>query len=58
MGGDASILRFGALPQRAETLEYLPVANERLRRLTGWTPSTTVSDGIRRMMQEKGRTDA
>lgn len=57
MGGDASILRFGALPQRAETLEYLPVANERLRRLTGWTPSTTVSDGIRRMMQEKGRTD-
>jgi nucleoside-diphosphate-sugar epimerase len=50
--GDASLLRFGALPRRSETLEYEPVANARLRDLTGWVPATTVTEGIRSMIRE------
>lgn len=49
-------LRFGALPQRPETLQYEPVSNARLRALTGWVPSTNVSDGIRRTMNLRERT--
>jgi UDP-glucose 4-epimerase len=47
LGAPASLLRFGALPQRAETLEYEPVTNARLQALTGWAPATTVAEGLR-----------
>lgn len=47
LGAPDSLLRFGALPQRAETLEYEPVTNARLRKLTGWAPETTVAEGLR-----------
>jgi nucleoside-diphosphate-sugar epimerase len=50
--GDESLLRFGELPRRSETLEYEPVANARLRTLTGWAPATTVTEGIRSMIRE------
>jgi len=47
LGASESLLRFGALPQRAETLEYEPVTNLRLWELTDWAPETTVSEGLR-----------
>lgn len=58
LGGAESLLRFGALPQRAETLEYEPVANARLRDLTGgWAPATTVAEGVN-MLHNGGWTHA
>ncbi|HKQ77203.1 MAG TPA: NAD(P)-dependent oxidoreductase [Blastocatellia bacterium] len=41
-------LLFGALPVRPEEMSHLPVAIDRLRRLTGWTPPTGIPDGIRK----------
>jgi nucleoside-diphosphate-sugar epimerase len=52
LDGDESLLRFGALPRRSETLEYEPVDNARLHALTGWAPATTVTEGIRSMIRE------
>jgi len=40
-------LLFGALPTRPEEMNHLPVAIDRLRRLTGWTPPTGIPEGIR-----------
>jgi nucleoside-diphosphate-sugar epimerase len=40
-------LLFGALPTRPEEMNHSPVAIDRLRRLTGWTPPTGIQDGIR-----------
>ncbi len=40
-------LLFGALPTRPEEMRHSPVAINRLERLTGWTPPTSVLDGIR-----------
>jgi nucleoside-diphosphate-sugar epimerase len=51
----AERLRFGALPQRPETLQYEPVSNARLRALTGWVPSTNVTEGIRRTLNLQER---
>lgn len=47
------LLRFGSLPARANEMRYEPVSTARLRRLTGWTPQTTVAEGIRRALREK-----
>jgi nucleoside-diphosphate-sugar epimerase len=42
-------LRFGALAVRAdEEMEHLPVANAKLRQLTGWAPPTSIIEGVRR----------
>jgi nucleoside-diphosphate-sugar epimerase len=41
-------LRFGDLPTRAGEMEHEPISLERLRRLTGWTPSLSIAQGIRR----------
>ncbi len=41
-------LRFGALATRSEEMSHRPVAITRLRRLTGWAPSTGIREGISR----------
>jgi UDP-glucose 4-epimerase len=41
-------LLFGALPTRTEEMSHSPVAIDRLKRLTGWTPPTSIPDGIRK----------
>lgn len=56
LGLPAARLRFGALPQRAETLEYEPVTNARLRALTGWSPGVSVAEAIRLMERKEERT--
>lgn len=43
----AGNLLFGALPTRVEEMNHDPVAVERIRRLTSWTPPTNISSGIR-----------
>ncbi len=54
LGLPAQRLQFGALPQRSETMCYGAVSTAKLRQLTGWTPPTTVADGIRRTMERYG----
>ena len=44
---DAHLLRFGALPSRPEEMPHARVATERLRRVTGWTPRTSIAAGVR-----------
>ena len=44
---DAGLLRFGALPARPEEMPHARVATARLRRVTGWTPSTSIAAGVR-----------
>ena len=41
-------LRYGALPVRAEEMVHVEVSVARLRRLTGWAPSTGIAAGIAR----------
>lgn len=41
-------LRFGELPALPEEMHHSEVATERLRRLTGWAPSTMIEEGIRK----------
>lgn len=41
-------LNFGAIPTRVEEMRHAPVANQRLKQLTGWVPQTGVREGIRR----------
>ena len=49
LGIAASRLQFGALPARAdEEMEHLPIATGKLRKLTGWTPSVAIAEGVRR----------
>jgi nucleoside-diphosphate-sugar epimerase len=40
-------LEFGSLPTRAEEMDHAPVSVERLQRITGWVPSTSIAEGIR-----------
>ncbi|MGE0104496.1 MAG: NAD-dependent epimerase/dehydratase family protein [Blastocatellales bacterium] len=42
------LLRIGALPTRTEEMKHDPVSVERLKKLTGWSPHTSVAEGIRR----------
>ncbi|MGE5263674.1 MAG: NAD-dependent epimerase/dehydratase family protein [Acidobacteriota bacterium] len=44
-------LRFGSLPTRPEEMEHSQVTVQRLRRLTGWVPGTTVAEGIRKTVE-------
>lgn len=48
-------LRFGALAtRREEESEHLPISNRKLRELTGWTPPTSVPEGVRRTAEHCG----
>ena len=44
-------LDFGALPTRTEEMEHAAVTVERLQRLTGWAPPTSIADGIRKSLE-------
>lgn len=44
-------LQFGALPSRPEEMQHDPVAVERLHALTGWRPTCSIEDGIRRTVR-------
>jgi nucleoside-diphosphate-sugar epimerase len=43
-------LRFGALATRPEEMQHDAISIERLRGLTGWTPSTKIEAGIRKTL--------
>jgi nucleoside-diphosphate-sugar epimerase len=49
-------LRFGAIPQRTDTMQYDSVSTERLRELVGWVPGLSVEEGIRRTLERSGLT--
>ena len=40
-------MKFGALDTRPEEMAHDPVSTRRLAELTGWTPSTTIEEGVR-----------
>ena len=44
-------LNFGAVPASGHEMEHEPVSLDRLQRLLGWTPPTTVSAGVRRTLE-------
>jgi nucleoside-diphosphate-sugar epimerase len=48
LGVAETTLRFGALPTREEEMYHDAVTNDRLRRLTGWTPRMSIADGVTR----------
>jgi nucleoside-diphosphate-sugar epimerase len=43
-----NILNFGALPQRSEEMSHSDVTIERLRKLVGWVPDVSITEGILR----------
>ena len=43
-------LAFGALPTRAEEMHHDAVNVTRLHALTGWTPATSIEEGVRRTL--------
>ena len=47
----AENLLFGALPTRPEEMTHTSVSIERLRKAIGWTPPTTMADGIRETVE-------
>jgi UDP-glucose 4-epimerase len=49
LGIPADRLRFGERPAAGAELSYRGVSVARLRRLTGWSPPTTIEEGLRRM---------
>ena len=44
-------LMFGSLPTRPEEMIHTDVSVETLRKITGWTPPTTIADGIRETVE-------
>ncbi len=46
IGVDESLLGFGALPTRPEEMAHDPVNVDRLRHLTGWTPTRSIEEGV------------
>ena len=56
LGLPAERLRFGAIPQRTDTMQYDSVSAERLRGLLGWVPGLSVEEGIRRTLEKHGLT--
>ncbi len=48
LGIDHARLRFGSLPTRLEEMNHEPVTIRRLVELTGWTPRTTIAEGLRK----------
>jgi nucleoside-diphosphate-sugar epimerase len=51
LGMSATALDFGVLPVRPDEVAYRSVDVSRLRALTGWTPATSVREGIRRTVE-------
>jgi len=51
LGIPESNLRFGVLPVRQEEMSPAGVAVDRLQRLTGWMPSISIAEGIRKTAQ-------
>jgi UDP-glucose 4-epimerase len=49
-GGDPGLLKFGALPQRGDEPMEIAGNPRRLENLTGWTPQTPISTGIKRLV--------
>jgi nucleoside-diphosphate-sugar epimerase len=49
-------LRFGAVPQRTDTMQYDSVSTERLRERIGWVPGLSIEQGIRRTLEKHGMT--
>jgi UDP-glucose 4-epimerase len=47
LGLPVSALHFGALPSRTDDMAHDDVTVERLRRLTGWVPATSIDEGVR-----------
>ncbi len=43
--------QFGAIPANCHEMEHQGIALDRLQRLTGWTPPTTVAEGVRRALE-------
>lgn len=52
LGSDPSLLRFGAVPTRAEEMSHDPVSIDRLQILTGWVPSTGIEEGVARTARD------
>lgn len=53
LGIDEARLKFGAVPTRAEEQGHDPVNIQKLRILTGWVPTTTIAEGVRRTLLEQ-----
>ena len=47
-------LRFGALPTRPEEMEHASVSTLRMANRTGWTPPTTIEQGIAASLPQRG----
>lgn len=50
MGIPDERLKFGAIPTRPEEMKHKPVTIARLHKLTGWSPPTTIVEGVRKTM--------
>jgi nucleoside-diphosphate-sugar epimerase len=50
LGLDPTRLEFGKLPIRGEEMKHSDVSIKRLRQLTGWTPTTAISEGIEKTL--------
>lgn len=45
------LLHFGSIPARVEEMEHLAINLDRLHALAGWTPATTIPEGVRKTLQ-------
>lgn len=54
LGIDSERLGFGRIPVRAEEMEHDAVSIARLRSLTGWAPSLSIEEGVRRAARKGG----
>lgn len=52
LGIRPALLRFGLLETRPEEMNHEPVSIERLRALTGWSPTIQIEDGVLRALTE------
>jgi UDP-glucose 4-epimerase len=58
LGIEPSRLIFGAIPVREEEMMHSNVSIERLRKLTSWSPSTAIQEGIRKTVDfETGKSN-
>ena len=44
-------LHFGAIPANSHEMEHEGISLDRLQRLTGWIPATSIAQGVRRMLE-------
>jgi UDP-glucose 4-epimerase len=51
LGIPAANLNFGAIPNGQWDVEHSEISLERLKRLTGWVPSTSIDQGIRQTLE-------